>query len=213
MISAVGQMLGAVGVIISIVYLAAQIRNQNKESQRAAMNVLTTHWSDLNRTLVENPEMAVLWLRALRRFDDLDAQSKLRFGAHLGRFLRFADSLYLSVLDGTLDKRLWRGYERTIADTVAYPGFQTWWATRKHWHTDEFCALIDRHIQTAKPTIYDGYNYTLGSSRGSHAHRIIANPKLHQRRIRRADQWSISRQRRTEQLTNRIRRSRMRRPL
>jgi len=62
MISAVGQMLGAIGVIISIVYLAAQIRNQNKESQRQAMNVLTTHWSDLNRTLVENPEMAVLWL-------------------------------------------------------------------------------------------------------------------------------------------------------
>jgi len=83
MISAIGQMLGAIGVIISIVYLAAQIRNQNKESQRAAMNVLTTHWSDLNRTLVENPEMAVLWLRALRCFDDLDAQSKLRFGAHL----------------------------------------------------------------------------------------------------------------------------------
>jgi heme/copper-type cytochrome/quinol oxidase subunit 1 len=56
MISAVGQMLGAIGVIISIVYLAAQIRNQNKESRRQAMNVLTTHWSDLNRTLVENPE-------------------------------------------------------------------------------------------------------------------------------------------------------------
>jgi heme/copper-type cytochrome/quinol oxidase subunit 1 len=53
MISAVGQMLGAIGVIISIVYLAAQIRNQNKESQRASMNVLTTHWSDLNRSLVE----------------------------------------------------------------------------------------------------------------------------------------------------------------
>ena len=86
MISAIGQMLGAIGVIISIVYLAAQIRNQNKESQRQAMNVLTTHWSDLNRTLVENPEMAVLWLRALRSFDDLDAKSKLRFGAHLGRF-------------------------------------------------------------------------------------------------------------------------------
>jgi hypothetical protein len=158
MISAVGQMLGAIGVIISIVYLAAQIRNQNKESQRAAMNVLTTHWSDLNRTLVENPEMAVLWLRASRSFDDLDAKSKLRVGAHLGRFFRVSDSLYLGVLDGTLDKRLWRGYERTLADVVAYPGFQTWWATRKHWHTDEFCALIDRHIQIAKPKIYDGYN-------------------------------------------------------
>jgi hypothetical protein len=123
MISAVGQMLGAIGVIISIIYLAAQIRNQNKESRRAAMNVLTTHWSDLNRSLVENPDLAALWLRALQSFGD--GASKLRFGAHLGRFLRFADSLYLGVLDGTLDRRLWRGYERTIADTVAYPGFQT----------------------------------------------------------------------------------------
>jgi heme/copper-type cytochrome/quinol oxidase subunit 1 len=96
MISAVGQVLGAVGVIISIIYLAAQIRNQNKESRRAAMNVLTTHWSDLNKTLVENPDLAALWIRALRSFDDLDSASKLRFGAHLGRFLRFADSLYLA---------------------------------------------------------------------------------------------------------------------
>src|SRR5512133_2218069 len=93
-------------------------------SRRAAMNVLTTHWSDLNRSLVENPELAALWIRALQSFDELDGVSKLRFGAHLGRFLRFADSLYLGVLDGTLDKRLWRGYERTLADTVAYPGFQ-----------------------------------------------------------------------------------------
>src|SRR2546430_4310621 len=146
MISAVGQMLGAVGVIISIVYLAAQIRNQNKESQRAAMNVLTTHWSDLNRTLVENPEMAVLWLRALRSFDDLDAKSKLRFGAHLGRLLRFADSLYLNVLDGTLDKRLWRGYERTNADTPADPWVPTRGGTPKNHHTDGVFALIDLHI-------------------------------------------------------------------
>jgi hypothetical protein len=131
MISAVGQMLGAVGVIISIVYLAAQIRNQNKESRRAAMNVLTTHWSDLNRTLVENRDLAALWIRGLQSFDELDGASKLRFGAHMGRFLRMADSLYLSVLDGTLDKRLWRGYEQTLADTVAYPGFQTWWANTK----------------------------------------------------------------------------------
>jgi hypothetical protein len=32
MISAVGQMLGAIGVIISIVYLAAPIRNQTRKA-------------------------------------------------------------------------------------------------------------------------------------------------------------------------------------
>jgi len=102
--------------------------------------------------------LPALWLRALQSFDQLDGASKLRFGAHLGRFLRLPITFILPYLDGTLDKRLGRGYERTLADTVAYPGLQTWWATRKHWHTDEFCALIDRHIQTAKPKIYEGYN-------------------------------------------------------
>ena len=87
MISAIGQMLGAIGVIISIVYLAAQIRNQNKEGQRAAMNVLTTHWSDLNRTLVENPEMAVLWLRALRSFGRPGCQVKAEVWRASGAFL------------------------------------------------------------------------------------------------------------------------------
>jgi len=74
--------------------------------------------------------LAALWIRALQSFDELDGTS-LRFGAHLGVFA-IADNLYLAVLGGTLDKRLWRSYERTLADTVAYPGFQTWWATRKH---------------------------------------------------------------------------------
>jgi flagellar biogenesis protein FliO len=32
MISAVGQMLGAIGVIISIIYLAVQIRNQTRKA-------------------------------------------------------------------------------------------------------------------------------------------------------------------------------------
>jgi len=110
MISAVGQMLGAIGVIISIIYLAAQIRNQNKESQRAAMNVLTSHWSDLNRTLAENPDMAALWLRALQSFDELDGPAIILAGSGMatgGRVLHH------------LRRRL--GDERT---TVLLAGYQ-----------------------------------------------------------------------------------------
>ena len=157
MISAIGQMLGAIGVIISLVYLAIQIRGQKKESRSAAMNALVSHFSDLMRSQVENPDLCALWLRGLHSFDELDGPSKLRLGSHLGRQIRAADSLYLHFLDGTLDPRLWRGFERTIADVAAYPGFQKWWPTRKHWYSDELGALIDSHIRTAKPRLYDGY--------------------------------------------------------
>ena len=156
-ITAVGQMLGAIGVIISLVYLAIQIRSQKQESRSAAMNALVTHFSDLMRSQIEDVELCALWLRGLHSFDELEGPSKLRFGSQLGRQIRIADSLYLHFLDGTLDPRLWRGFNRTIGDIAAYPGFQKWWPTRKHWYSDELCALIDKHIQTAKPRLYEGY--------------------------------------------------------
>lgn len=157
-ISAVGQMVGAVGVIVSLVYLASQIRTQKTESRRAAINLLTTHWSDLMNAHVESAEFCELWLRGVESFDDLDAASKVRFSAHLGRFLRTADSLYLYLREGGMDPQLWGGLERTIAGTVAYPGFQQWWPTRKGWYTKEFAALIDRLIQAEKPDIYARYH-------------------------------------------------------
>ena len=157
MISALGQMLGALGVIISLIYLAIQIRSQKRESRNTAMNALVTHFSDLMRSQAENPDLCDLWLRGLHSFDELDGASKLRFGSHLGRQLRAADSLYLHFLDGTLDPRLWRGFDRTIRDVAAYPGFQKWWPTRKDWYSDELCALVDKHIQTAKPRLYEDY--------------------------------------------------------
>jgi hypothetical protein len=157
MISAIGQMLGALGVIISLVYLAVQIRAQKKESERAAVTSLTTQFNEFMRPQIESSELCAIWLRGLKSFEQLDGPSKLRFGSHIGRQLRAADSLYLAYRDGTLDARVWRGFERSLADIAAYPGFQSWWPTRKHWYSDEFRALLDGHIQTGKPTIYEDY--------------------------------------------------------
>ena len=158
MIAAIGQMLGAIGVIISLVYLAVQIRNQKTESRRAAINLLTTHWSDLMKAHVESEEFCALWLSGLDSFENLDAPSKMRFSAHVGRFLRTADSLYLYLREGGMDERLWHGLERTLAGTIAYRGFQEWWPTRQSWYTAEFAGLIDRLIASEKPEIYEKYH-------------------------------------------------------
>ena len=46
MLSAIGQLVAAIGVIMSLVYLSVQIREQNKERRRAGINILTVQWSD-----------------------------------------------------------------------------------------------------------------------------------------------------------------------
>jgi hypothetical protein len=44
MLSAIGQVVAAIGVIPSLIYLAVQIREQNKERRRAGINILTAQW-------------------------------------------------------------------------------------------------------------------------------------------------------------------------
>jgi len=159
MLSAIGQMVAAAGVIPSLIYLAVQIREQNKERRRAGINILTAQWSDLVKSAQENREFAVLFLQGMRSFDGLDAPDKLRFSAFFTRYTRNFEGMFIYYRDGALEKALWNEVERTMSDYFAYPGVRQWWATRKHWLTDEFRAVVEAIIaKNPEPKMYAAYN-------------------------------------------------------
>jgi hypothetical protein len=159
MLSALGQLVAAVGVIPSLIYLAIQIREQNKERRRAGINVLTAQWGDLVRSAQESADFSAVFLEGMRSFDKLDPVGKLRFSAFFTRFTRNCEAMFIYYRDGALDKALWGEVERTISDYFAYPGVKEWWATRKHWLTDEFRAVVEAIIaKKAEPKLYAAYN-------------------------------------------------------
>ena len=158
MLSAIGQLAAAMGVIPSLIYLAIQIKEQNKERRRAGINILTAQWSDLVKTAQENRDFAVLFLRGMQSFDGLDGPDKLGFSAFFTRLTRNCEAMFIYYRDGALDKALWDEVERTLNDYFAYPGAKQWWATRKHWLTDDFRAVIDGIIaKNPEPKLYAAY--------------------------------------------------------
>ena len=69
MLSAIGQVVAAIGVIPSLIYLAVQIREQNKERRRAGINILTAQWSELVKTAQESRDFAEVFLRGMGSFN------------------------------------------------------------------------------------------------------------------------------------------------
>lgn len=136
------EIIGAVAVVASLIYLAVELRRQSKLNRLASGNDLAAQWSGLMISMHDSAELTEIWLKGTRDFESLDPVSKLRFGAFFGRFLRNSDALYFRVLDKTLDPTIWRGIERTIRDLLCLPGSQAWWETRKHWYTDDFQSLV-----------------------------------------------------------------------
>jgi hypothetical protein len=158
MLSAIGQVVAAVGVIPSLIYLAVQIREQNKERRRGGINTLTAQWSDLVKSAQESREFAELFLKGVRSFNDLDAPDKLRFSAFFTRFTRNCEGMFIYYRDGALEKALWDEVERTMSDYFAYAGVREWWATRQSWLTDEFRAVVGAIIaKNPEPTMYAAY--------------------------------------------------------
>ena len=46
-----------------------------------------------------------------------------------------------------------------MSDYFAYPGVREWWATRKHWLTDEFRAVVEEIIaKNPEPKMYAAYD-------------------------------------------------------
>lgn len=158
MLSAIGQLVAAVGVIPSLIYLAIQIREQNKERRRAGINILTAQWSDLVRSAQDNADFAALFLKGIHSFKSLNSVDKLRFSAFFTRFTRNCEGMFIYYRDGALEPALWGEIERTMSDYFAYAGAREWWSTRKHWLTDEFRAVVERIIEKRpEPTLYAAY--------------------------------------------------------
>ena len=65
-VGAVGESLGALGVIITLVYLASQIRTQNRESRIAAVNEWTNQWNQFLVSFAEHPDLSELWIKGVR---------------------------------------------------------------------------------------------------------------------------------------------------
>jgi hypothetical protein len=154
-IGAVGEAVGAAGVIISLLYLAVQIRGDAR-----AKRVATTHEQAVVRanillTISGNPDLAELFFRGSQNFAAINGAEVPRFGALLSHAFGIWEDQYFQWCEGHLDPRVWHGIETSLGDFCALPGLQAWWKTRSHWFNEEFQALVRGKIAEGRaPTLY-----------------------------------------------------------
>jgi hypothetical protein len=146
-IGALSQLVAAIGLIPSIVYLAIQVRAQNKAHHRASLDMLTTQWGDLIQTVNESDDFGRIYLDGLASFDAMEPVPRIRFGAYLLRVFRYWEAMYFHFEDGTLHSSSWKALQAQMADIISYSGVQEWWHTRMHWYTDEFRVVVEAVIE------------------------------------------------------------------
>lgn len=150
-VSAIGQIVGAVGVIVSVIYLAQQVRSSTRQTRLASMRTLSDAFNQWLYGLAGNPQIGELYDRGMRDFHAIKGADLPRFSALMDSLFRIYEDMYYQNLEGHLDPRVWRGFEAPMRDIIAYPGAQAWWRSRSHWFSKEFANFIDGLASAAKP--------------------------------------------------------------
>ncbi len=128
MIGAIGEILGAAGVIVTLGYLAAQIRSNTRATRRAAMQELLDQTGHLLDHISSTPEAAATWRAGLAGADGLSAERQLQFRVRLYRLVLVWERLFHMGEAGELDPWIIEHNCRARRDMVTSPGFKAWFA-------------------------------------------------------------------------------------
>jgi hypothetical protein len=139
----IGELIAAIGVIASLIYLAVQIRQNTRWLRASTHHSLTSLTAELNRVIEENPDMARIMRVGTQDFAQLSPDERLRFNTNLGSRFRHHENLYYQYRSGMLDEQQFSGLRRRFAWHLRFPGTLGYWRNARGFHSDEFAAYVD----------------------------------------------------------------------
>ena len=165
-ISAIGQLVGAHAVVISLIYLAREVRSNARATRHAAMRSTLDNFNRLAQQLTEHSDLAELYYRGVDDFESLEGVDRARFSWFMHQMFRNMEDVYHQHLKGHLDPHLWRGLERGIA-SLGVPFCRCYFVARFErrvpLHTPRMAAM--GHITTAAKATEGVVESTLSTGR------------------------------------------------
>ncbi len=142
----IGEFVGAVGVVVTLVYLAVQIRRNTISVRASTFQEAVRDVATLSDLLATDAELARIWSSGLRDFAALKPEERVRFAAYmLGMFRRLENVLY-QTQHGALDPAYWDGQLSSMQDTLSQPGVAAWWARAQGLFSPSFREYVERGL-------------------------------------------------------------------
>ena len=145
-IGAIAELIGAIAVVITLIYLAIQVRQNTRAIRLDTGHAITEEFRGMFALMAEHMELADLVHRAATDPASISGAEKVRYYGLNGNFVRALENAYIQRSEGALDPRHWAGMERMLADYARLPGFLDFWADRQHWFSEDFQQYMDQQI-------------------------------------------------------------------
>jgi hypothetical protein len=136
-LGAIGEVVGAVAVVLTLGYLAIQIRQSGKSSRQQSYHDLVTRRSEFYNKMVESNDVAAIFIAGCRgdSMNEIDAQ---RFTSASLNYVSHFQDVYLQRKNEVIEESVWLAERQFLAVVMGLPGFVEWWQAATQYFLPEF---------------------------------------------------------------------------
>ncbi len=149
-IGAIAELLGAVGVIASLVYLATQIRHsrdqmsENTKNVRIASEHSRAHQRiEQSAFIARSPEINRIFWAGLQEPESLSEVDYRYFESIFSAYMAPFQSAFNLNREDALSPAEWAGQSAALEWAATQPGFKRYWQKWRSSHPPDFAALVD----------------------------------------------------------------------
>ena len=157
-IAAIAEMIAAVAVVISLIYIAVQVKGNSEllertiQSNRTQNSQAIIHNFDGWRKMILETGSGDLWFRGINDLNCLDRTEKINFNLIASTLIWTCWSFYqLQKNEGLiadLNEHLWQ-------DLFKHPGYREWLLVHRRYHSDDFGEFLDRVCEVVGDDRYE----------------------------------------------------------
>jgi len=143
-VGALAELVGAAAVVVSLLYLARQMREGTTQAKVTNMHNVLSYFAEVTGPIARDPVVTDVYHRATSGgLDRLDDGDRIRFIYLATLIVRGFEDAYVTKAHGALPDWYDAAAEPVLADLMAMPGFRDFWDLRRGMFTDDFRVLVD----------------------------------------------------------------------
>ena len=142
-IGAIGETVGAIAVILTLAYLAIQIRQNALATQTASHHAVTDSLNQGNLAVAQDAALAQIWVTGCVDRMSLTEAERERFDSLCRAYFHVFDSLFYSATKGTGERDLLRAEESGFSHLMSLQGVSEWWDENPYAFSPEFRSYME----------------------------------------------------------------------
>ncbi len=146
-ISALAQLIAALGVIASLFYLAAEIRQNTRSMRAVVVDSLARSIADVIRPMAEDRKLMRAFHGVVEDWHTATDDDRMRALPLFFSTFKLFENAWFQQRQGTLDPQQWQGWDAYIRMYYHRPGVKAWW----RWQRAAFAAGFRDYVERNEP--------------------------------------------------------------